>query len=106
MEFGRLRIERIRHLDRICDAFEADWNDGRGPRIEARLLEVPPGERSVLLGMLLGAELDLRRSRGERPVPIEYHARFPEHAGLIECAFAAVDPPDDPPDGRARPPSS
>ncbi len=103
MGFERDQIERARKLDRICDNFEADSHGGRGPAIEAYLTQVPENERASLLRMLLNAELDFRRKHGERPAPNEYHARFPEHAGLIECAFAAHGGSDSSPAERPRP---
>jgi serine/threonine-protein kinase len=106
MESGRLGIEQARYLDRICDIFEADLHEGRRARIETYLPEVSANLCATLLRLLLDAELDFRRSCGERPTPNEYHARFPEHAGLIESAFATGDHPDHRPAERSRPPAS
>src|SRR5262249_51609770 len=43
---------------------------------------------------LVALELVWRRGGGERPTPDEYHARFPEFAGLIDAVFGEAAPPD------------
>jgi Flp pilus assembly protein TadD/tRNA A-37 threonylcarbamoyl transferase component Bud32 len=75
-------------LDAACDRFEAAWREGRRPRIEDFLGEVAERERTELLRLLLGVELELRRGAGEDPTPDEYWTRFPEHLRVITEAFA------------------
>ncbi|MBV8611764.1 MAG: serine/threonine protein kinase, partial [Singulisphaera sp.] len=74
-------------VDRICDRFEAAWQAGGRPRIEAFLSAVPEPDRPALLRELLDLELDLRDVGGERPSVQEYRARFPGHTELIRSAF-------------------
>jgi WD40 repeat protein/serine/threonine protein kinase len=74
--------------DEVCDRFEAEWRSGRTPRIEEYLGPVAPPERPALLRELLALELELRRGRGERPMPAEYRQRFPKDAELVAAAFA------------------
>ncbi|MBV8554165.1 MAG: serine/threonine-protein kinase PknK, partial [Planctomycetaceae bacterium] len=80
-------------IDRICDQFEAAWQAGGRPRIEAFLGAAPEPDRPALLRELLDLELDLRDVGGERPSVQEYRARFPGHTELIRSAFEARDPP-------------
>jgi serine/threonine-protein kinase len=64
----RLSPEQIRHVEQVCDRFEAAWQaagSASGPRIEEHLGDTPEPERSVLLRELLALELAYRRQRGE-----------------------------------------
>ena len=62
-------------LDAAGDRFENAWRRGQRPRIEDFLADVAQPGRAGLLRHLLRLELELRRGRGERPTPREYHAR-------------------------------
>src|SRR6516165_9073605 len=92
MDFGSLPAALVHAVDRACDEFEAAWSAGAQPRIEDYLGRVPDPAGAALLRSLLATELELRRGRGERPEPRQYHDRFPEHAELIDTLFAAEDP--------------
>jgi WD40 repeat protein/tRNA A-37 threonylcarbamoyl transferase component Bud32 len=81
---------RIVEINRICDRFEAAWRAGRRPAAEDHLGEAAGPARSGLLAELLATELECRRAAGERPDPAEYRARFPDHAAVVEAAFARV----------------
>jgi len=74
--------------NRICDRFEEAWRAGRRPAIEDCLAGTAEPAQPELLRELLATELELRRSAGERPGVLEYRARFPGHATLVEAAFA------------------
>jgi eukaryotic-like serine/threonine-protein kinase len=84
---GSLPLSRDKRRDKACDRFEKAWNDGRGPRIEDYLAEVPEPDRVPLFGELLALEIELRCNRGERPTPEEYAPRFLEHDDLIRAVF-------------------
>jgi serine/threonine-protein kinase len=88
MNADRRRLAR--QVDEACDRFEADWRAGLALEIEPYLDRAGTSERMALFRELLALELELRRSRGERPTPEEYHARFPGDAALIEATFAAT----------------
>jgi hypothetical protein len=45
-----LDIEMARRIDEVCHRFEADWREGRRPRIEDSLLEVPHEQATVPAG--------------------------------------------------------
>jgi hypothetical protein len=79
-----------RHIDRLCDLFEAGWKRGRRPRLERYLGHVPPSAQPELLRELLVLELEYRPQKGEKPELDEYHRRFPEHAELIGAVFQEV----------------
>jgi tetratricopeptide (TPR) repeat protein len=73
--------------DRLCDRFEQDWQDGRKPRIEDYLGEIPESGRHALLRELLWLELGYRKLQGERPGPEEYESRFPAFLGAVRDVF-------------------
>src|SRR5436309_4652691 len=83
-------LSQDRRINEVCESFEAAWRAGDRPRIEDSLGATPEPERSALLAELLALELELRRDRGERPIPAEYHTRFPDHARLIDDAFSST----------------
>ncbi len=37
---GDMEIESARRIDEVCRRFEADWREGRQPRIEDYLVDV------------------------------------------------------------------
>jgi serine/threonine-protein kinase len=79
-------------LDAACDRFEATWRQGRRPRIEDALDELPEPERLELLRALLELERELRRGAGEHPAPDESLGRFPQHTQLIAEVFTTSPP--------------
>src|SRR5262249_12648745 len=71
-----------------CERFEAEWRDGRSPRMEAHLDDVDPGLRDKVLRELLAIEVELRTERGEQPTPQEYLARCPDWTQAVAAVFA------------------
>jgi serine/threonine protein kinase len=70
--------------DALGDHFEAAWQRGERPRIEAFLAEVEEGPaRDRLFRHLLGIEVELRLKLGETISPAEYAARFPERRRIV-----------------------
>jgi tetratricopeptide (TPR) repeat protein len=78
----------LARVDRVCDTFEAAWQSGRRPQIEAYLGSAAGPERTKLLEELLRLELEYRCRSGENPPPEEYHQRFPADSDLIRAVFA------------------
>jgi hypothetical protein len=74
-------------VDDVCLRFEAAWQEGQRPAIDAYLADTPEPARSVLLRELLGLELAYRRRRGESPTRLEYEQLFPQQVDLIQRAF-------------------
>jgi WD40 repeat protein/serine/threonine protein kinase/tetratricopeptide (TPR) repeat protein len=72
-----------RRVDGVCDRFEAAWQAGQRPPIEAYLDDFTSDDRALLLRELLGLELAYRRRQGEQPAADDYRRRFPEHAELV-----------------------
>jgi eukaryotic-like serine/threonine-protein kinase len=103
MDFGEIPPERARELDILCDRFEADWRAGPRPRIEACLALVPAAFGRPLFGMLLATELEIRRRRGEQPVPSEYYSQFPGQVEQIDLTFAHEGAQHSRPPGKSRP---
>jgi serine/threonine protein kinase/O-acetyl-ADP-ribose deacetylase (regulator of RNase III) len=75
--------EAARHVDKVCDRFEAAWLAGQRPRIEDYLDTVSGPERSALLRELLQLDLHYRCCGGENPTAEEYVALFSQHRELI-----------------------
>jgi serine/threonine-protein kinase len=76
-------------LDPVCDRFESEWLGGRRPRLEDFLPLVAEDDRPALLRELLALELEHCARHGEQPTADEFRRRLPEHAALIDAAFAA-----------------
>jgi serine/threonine protein kinase len=75
-EYLSLSLEQ--RLGQACDRFEAVWQTGERPRIEAYLGDTAGPERLVLLRELLTLDIWYRRRNGEDPQWLEYGPRFPE----------------------------
>jgi hypothetical protein len=59
---GALDIDMARRIDEVCRRFEADYRDGRQPRIEDYLVEVFPEGRPALQAELEALDRELRKS--------------------------------------------
>ncbi len=77
----------LREIDAICNRFEDAFVDERPPLLEDFLFGFQAAHRPALLRELIGIELEVRRRRGETPLPREYAARFPDHGDLIRAVF-------------------
>jgi WD40 repeat protein/serine/threonine protein kinase len=93
-EFALLSADRVRHADQVCDCFEALWQSGQRPRIEAFLEHASEPSRALLLRELVSLEVAYRRKIGESPRLSEYRTRFPDRdiAWLTRALDAAVVP--------------
>lgn len=76
------------HLAATLDRFEAEWRNGRGPRIEAFVAEIDDANRAELALELVELEVALRIDRGESPTADEYLAKLPRYAQEIGRFFA------------------
>jgi serine/threonine protein kinase/Tfp pilus assembly protein PilF len=81
-----------RHVDALCDRFEAAHRAGGRPRIGDYLAEAPAPEQPALLRELLALDLAYRSRGGEAPTPEEYARQFPAHAALIREVFRQAMP--------------
>ena len=77
-------------INPVCDRFEAAWQTGGRPRLEEFLPDGEAADQPWLLRDLLRLELYYRGRSGETPTAEEYRRRLPDHAALIEKAFAAL----------------
>jgi len=59
---GGLDIEMARGIDEVCRRFEAECREGRQPRIEDYLVEVPDKGRSALRAELMALEHELSQA--------------------------------------------
>ncbi len=70
-----------RHLDQVCDRFEAAWRaaeaSGTSPRIEDYLEGLAEPEQADLLLELIALDATYRKLRGEMPQEDDYCASFP-----------------------------
>ena len=76
-----------RHVDEVCDRFEAAWLAGQRPCVKEYLGEAPEPERSDLFRELLKLDLHYRQQQQETPTEAEYCQPFPEYADLIHAVF-------------------
>jgi WD40 repeat protein len=82
-------LDQQRRVDHFCDRFEAAWNAGTPPGIEAYLADIAEPLLSVLLRELVLLDVHYRRLRGEAPGPADYAGRFPQlPAAWLEAALA------------------
>jgi tetratricopeptide (TPR) repeat protein len=84
---------RLEWIDRLCDTFEAAWQEGHRPPIEAYLAAAAEPERTQLLEELLKLELEYRHRNNEPIDTADYRRRFPTHAKVIEAVVATTAPP-------------
>jgi len=82
-----LSPEQFEKIIAKCDLYEATWRSGRRARIEDHLNEGDAPACDEFFRELLGLELELRQGVGERPMPAEYHARFPDRVKMIDELF-------------------
>lgn len=82
-----LRAEDRRTIDRICDRFERQLQEGARPQIEDYLVDVESPLRPHLFRQLLLVELEMRYGAGEHPSVEEYRRRFPELISVVGRAF-------------------
>jgi tRNA A-37 threonylcarbamoyl transferase component Bud32 len=82
-----LPLEELQRVVDLCDSFEADWQTGTRPNLEATVAKGTPLQRGELLLRLVELELELRAKSGEQPNPEEYRVRFPYDHSTIDQAF-------------------
>src|SRR5688572_14122421 len=70
-------------VDAICDAFEAAWRAGHGPRIEDFLPRGDSVHQDALFRELLLSEWDLRRRHAQHVELQPYLERFAERSQLV-----------------------
>jgi serine/threonine protein kinase/tetratricopeptide (TPR) repeat protein len=76
----------------IRQCFEAEWQAGQRPSIEALCASLPEPDRSVLLCDLLALEVRYRRRNGDTPTWEEYQQRFPAEAPNVLDLFIDTEP--------------
>jgi len=59
---GDLDVDLARSIDEVCRRFEAEWRQGRQPRIEDYLVGVPEEGRPALRAELTALEGELPQS--------------------------------------------
>ncbi|HEV2969415.1 MAG TPA: protein kinase [Pirellulales bacterium] len=86
-----LSLDTARHVDRLCDAFEAAWIAGPQPKIDDHLLGTSDGLRRELVRELIQIDLFYRRQRGENPQPSDYQEPYPDiDVGWLKLVIAAA----------------
>ena len=75
---GGLDIDLARRIDEVCRRFEADWREGRQPRIEDYLVDVSDEGRPALRAELEALERELRQSEETVARPEAGPATAPE----------------------------
>jgi tetratricopeptide (TPR) repeat protein len=82
-----LSAAEARHIDQICDRFEAAWQAGGRPDPADYLGAAAGPVRAALLRQLLLLDWDYRGRSGGEPRAGDYHACFPGDAALIEAVW-------------------
>ncbi len=85
-ESPSLIFEQIRFLS---DRFARDRRQGKAPKIETYLQQVPDASQTTLLRNLLLVELHDRRNQEDRPQLNEYLDRFPEYRAAVQQVFSS-----------------
>jgi hypothetical protein len=88
-DFNHLPLATRHALDRICTAFEVEWQAGRRPSLETHLERLDGAARCVLLRELLRLDVDYRKQRGETPAASDYLPRFSEHSEVLAAVIAS-----------------
>ncbi len=73
-----------RHHYKICEEFERAWQEGKKPRIEDWIDQVPEDERPALFGLLARRE---KAFRPDESLVDEFSSRFPNMTSLIGPLF-------------------
>lgn len=81
--YQSLTDQQLAEMDELCERFEQELVNGRGPRIETFLAEVPEAARDGLLVELLAMEFEYRTQQGDKPESEEYLRRFPQRESVI-----------------------
>jgi eukaryotic-like serine/threonine-protein kinase len=77
------------HINKLCDQFKSDLNDGISPRIEDVLSGWKGDQRTELFRKLLTIEFGFRRLEQTAPTINEFIERFPQDTENIRSFFAA-----------------
>ncbi len=94
-----LEIDVARRIDEVCRRFEADWRQGRQPRIDDYLVDLSDEGRPALRAELEALERELRRSdetvgRPESGSPAAHEPRTtPNPSTVAEAPTIAPGPP-------------
>jgi tetratricopeptide (TPR) repeat protein/tRNA A-37 threonylcarbamoyl transferase component Bud32 len=85
-------LAQQRHVDQVCQRFEAAWKSGQRPRIEDYLGDTAEPGQSALLRELIPLDADYRRLAGETP-RLEDYQRFPNlDPAWLASVLAAPEP--------------
>jgi serine/threonine protein kinase/formylglycine-generating enzyme required for sulfatase activity len=85
------KVDLNRRIDAICTQFERQWRDGRSPRIDEFMDQIPAAGRARGLRELIAVEVELRREAGQVFDIESYLARFPDQEHVVREAFALND---------------
>jgi serine/threonine protein kinase len=75
---GGLPLEEALLLEEACDAFEAAWQAGGRPDVDAAVLGLPQELRAAALRELVSLDAHYRHEAGEHPAAADYADRFPD----------------------------
>lgn len=78
---SNLSSAEIRRVERLCDRFEQQWQEGKRPELEEYLDGLTSEERQVALRYLIPLDSEYRRLGGEMIDGGLYQSRFPDLSG-------------------------
>ncbi len=74
----------------LCQRFVDDWKRGEQPDIADYVADLEAQPRREVFAELLNMEIELRREKGESPLPKDYLQRYPSDTPTIVAAFDAM----------------
>jgi ABC-type branched-subunit amino acid transport system substrate-binding protein len=74
----------------LCLQFIQEWKRGEKPDIHDYLVDLDEQSRRAVFAELLNIEIEMRREKGESPLPKDYLQRFPANQPTIVAAFDAM----------------
>jgi len=86
--YQSLTDDQLAEIDGLCDRFDRELVNGRGPRIETFLEDASKAVLESLLAELLSMELEYRTQQGESLERVEYVQRFPQQEGVVVGVFS------------------
>ena len=83
---GVAPVNIFEQINQICREFRKQISQGKSPRIERFLAQVPEDGRDTLFANLLEIEVNYRHRKGEAPGTEEYVNRFPNFTRQVRRA--------------------
>ncbi len=77
-------------VERVCQAFEQQWQAGTPPRLSDLLQSVDEELRAELLVELVAIDAEYRCRQGQRVALEDYQRQFPDHDKHLEAVWTSI----------------